>query len=177
MLVPLLLCLPSHLSSLFLLVFSLFFFRLCAFPTIVFFQPHKGLAAPTAARPADYQLPPLKDPPPPHTLVHEMHAKCVVTTRRGAESISAVPRGAPIEGKAWGQGGDNKQNKTHKHEDNRPRNSAPIAPSPKHMPSARHLRSRPLSLGGYHAPTKGDRRYDLHDLWQRGEVSEFRYHV
>ena len=116
-------------------------------------------------------------PPHTHTLVHEMHAKCVVTTRRGAESISAVPRGAPIEGKAWGQGGDNKQNKTHKHEDNRPRNWAPIAPSPKHMPSARHLRSRPLSLGGYHAPTKGDRRYDLHDLWQRGEVSEFRYHV
>ena len=166
MLDPLLLCLPSHLSSLFLLVFSLFFFRLCAFPTIVFFQPHKGLAAPTAARPADYQLPPLKDPPT-NTLVHEMHAKCVVTTRRGAE----------IEGKAWGQGGDNKQNKTHKHEDNRPRNWAPIAPSPKHMPSARHLRSRPLSLGGYHAPTKGDRRYDLHDLWQHGEVSEFRYHV
>ena len=165
MLDPLLLCLPSHLSSLFLLVFSLFFFRLCAFPTIVFFQPHKGLAAPTAARPADYQLPPLKDPPT-HTLVHEMHAKCVVTTRRGAE----------IKGKAWGQGGDNKQNKTHKHEDNRPRNWAPIAPSPKHMPSARHLRSRPLSLGGYHAPTKGDRRYDLHDLWQHGEVSEIRYH-
>ena len=87
-------------------------------------------------------------PPHTHTLVHEMHAKCVVTTRRGAESISAVPRGAPIEGKAWGQGGDNKQNKAHKHEDNRPRTWAPIAPSPKHMPSARHLRSRPLSLGG-----------------------------